>query len=264
MQRTLNRHYLKNITKILGTSCGVFFVTAAIAPTAALAMTPNHGFSLQGSYQTSLQTQDPPDRETPRAPQGTGSRGDCTPAVNRPPLQRVNNTQGIEKTSLGHPMFWIYVPYTSSDAPSAEFSIQDSEDDLYRVQLQLPKQPGFVSVQLPDSIKPLQEGQTYRWYMDINCADGQQAGNSTPTSITGIIQRIAMPSGLQTALDQAQNGIQRAEVYAKQGLLLEAMTELSSLQATQVQRQQITEKIVPVQLAKEAIVGALTTSSQSK
>ncbi|MBE9029037.1 DUF928 domain-containing protein [filamentous cyanobacterium LEGE 11480] len=228
---------------------------------AAAAAINNRDTAPAAPYHIALQAQDPPDRDTPKAPQGTGSRGDCLAAVNRPPLQRIISGRGIEKTSLGHPMFWVYVPYTADDAPSAEFSLQDQENDLYRVTLQLPSKPGFVSIQLPPSVKPIAEGETYRWYLDINCADRQAADNATPTSITGVIQRIATPPGLTSALSRAITPSQRATAYAKQDLFLEALTELSGVTP---KNQTVTGKIVPLALAQEAIIGPLTASSQSE
>lgn len=111
----------------------------------------------------------------------------------------------MELTTKERPTFWVYVPYTSDEAPSGEFSLQDGDEDVYRTRFQLTATPGIVSVTLPATAKPLEIGKTYRWYFEINCPNTQRTARTAPASVTGIVRRISPSSNLENALKSAQN-----------------------------------------------------------
>ncbi|MBE9065604.1 DUF928 domain-containing protein [Leptolyngbya cf. ectocarpi LEGE 11479] len=89
------------------------------------------------------------------------------------------------------PTFWFYMPYTTDEIESGEFSVlsEDDSDRVYKTSFKLPDQPGFVSITLPDSeASRLQEGTYYHWYLQLNCAADAEA--KTPLNIDGWVQRI--------------------------------------------------------------------------
>lgn len=215
--------------------------------------------------------QDPPRRGTPRGTVGTGSRGDCRSTTK--PLTLLAGSRGLEQTVSEHPTFWVYVPYSPDETTSGEFSLQDGEVDLYRTTFQLPTSPGIVSLTLPQSAAPLQPGREYRWYVDINCPSLKPSRHVTPASVTGIVQRVAMPATLAQELSTAKTPWQRAVSYAKHGLWFDTLTELAQLRLNQPQDNGAKQAWVELLsereewlkvIADEAIVGSVITSSPPK
>jgi Domain of Unknown Function (DUF928) len=216
----------------------------------------------------------PPDRGTPPAKEGTGSRGDCLHKQNMPPLTRLVGSQSLKFTTKEHPTFWIYVPYASNEVDEGEFSLQVGDVEVYRTRLKLQATPGVVSINLPSSVPPLAVGKEYRWYMDINCPSGTTSGESpTPASLTGVVQRVSESSQLQQELNAAKTPLERVAAYANHGIWLEVLTELGQLRLQQPQNTQFrdawiellsSENVGLAGIAKEPIVGDITTSSLPK
>lgn len=174
----------------------------------------------------------PPTNGTPDAPQGTGSRGDCLYKPKLPPLTPlVGYNNNSELTVSDYPTFWIYLPYTSEDAPSGEFSLQDEdgEYDLYLTSFNLPDQPGIVSITLPKTEKPLEVGQTYRWNLDINCPSTELSNETTPASVTGLVNRVAQSPDLERELNGAKTPLERIAAYGKHHIWYDTLTELAKL-----------------------------------
>jgi hypothetical protein len=173
--------------------------------------------------------QDPPDRGTPPASEGTGSRGDCLYKQQRPPLTGLVGSKHLQLTIKTHPTFWVYVPYTLNEATSGEFSLQDGDNDVYRTRFQLPKTPGVVSITLPIATKPLEVGKVYRWYFDINCPHAISSSEVTPASVTGLVKRVTLSENLERELKAAKTPLERIAIYAKYGIWYETLTELAQM-----------------------------------
>ncbi|MFB2876652.1 DUF928 domain-containing protein [Floridanema aerugineum] len=220
-----------------------------------------------------LANPDPPDRGTPRTNQGTGSRGNCLYKQNSPPLTALVGANNLELTTKERPTFWVYIPYTSEEAPSGEFSLQDGDEDVYRTRFQLTATPGIVSVTLPPAVKPLEVGKTYRWYFEINCPNTQRTARSAPASVTGVVRRISPSSNLENALKSAQNPLEKIAAYAQNSVWYDALTELAQLRLNQSQNAEIeriwvellSDRNIGLQsLAKEPIAGNVTTNSRQE
>jgi hypothetical protein len=133
-----------------------------------------------------------------------GTRGPCeettlpfTPVLPLPkPVSRNTDPEFSGATVASHPTFWFYVPYNSDRVKSGRFSVETIDDGMrvWRTEFKLPPTPGFVSVRLPQSIKGLEEGQTYRWYFNIYCnseADAQLSKDRQPSIVYhhGLVKR---------------------------------------------------------------------------
>ncbi len=171
---------------------------------------------------------------------GMGSRNNC-PAVPIAltalvPLAEEQTVSKTGKSSMGvveglttseRPMFWFYVPYTSSTNLSAEFSLQDSTGmDVYRKAIALPPKPGVIGVSLPNTVKPLQVGKRLRWYFKVRC---QQQTASLPVYVEGDIQRINLDYSVTQQLKTAANPRQKATIYAKEGIWFDALNMLAQI-----------------------------------
>ena len=153
---------------------------------------------------------------------GGGSRSEC-PNLN-PPLTALAPSSNAGTTIASHPTIWVYVPYTSAQAPIGEFVLQnDQRDDIVRLSFTLPETPGFVSVTVPDSEAALTGNEWHLWYFNLYCDPDQ---NAPPIFAQGWIQRVELTNeplhndGANLRLDQ---------YYAQNGIWFDALNELATL-----------------------------------
>ena len=212
--------------------------------TASNFMTSPELLSAQSDKKTNSHTQDieisfkpsqlePPDRGTPKSDEGTGSRGDCLHKPSSPPLQSLVGKHNLKLTTSTRPTFWVYIPYTQTEAAYGEFSLQHRDDEIYRTRFRLPTQPGIIGVSLPPQVASLNIGQQYRWYVDIDCAASNSDDLSTPASLTGIVERVVFPANFAHQSKTASQSLDRVAIYAKNGIWYDAITELAQLRLQQ-------------------------------
>ncbi len=129
-------------------------------------------------------------------------------------------------TTVEHPTFWFYVPYTKNiNGASAEFVLQDGEEnEVYRSAVLLPAKPGIINVTLPATTASLQVNKNYRWFFKVSCS-GQQ---SVPVHVEGDIQRVNLNPSLEKELATAQPR-DKIAIYANNGIWFEALTLLAQL-----------------------------------
>lgn len=169
-------------------------------------------------------------RGRPADREGTGSRGDCPPVD--VPLTALVPSRNVGYFVEPYPSLWFYVPYKSSEVTSAEFSLQDEQNnDVYRTNFSLPQNPGIISLNLAGAT-PLEINKMYQWYVKIYCT---QQKLSTPIFIRGWVQRVAIQPELERQLQTATSPRQRVMLYAKNGIWYSALTELAKLRLTSPQ-----------------------------
>ncbi|MBD2197673.1 MULTISPECIES: DUF928 domain-containing protein [Calothrix] len=196
----------------------------------------------------------PPDRGTPPASEGTGSRGDCLYQSNKPPLTALVGTYNLQLTVDEKPKLWVYIPYTNKEAPEAEFSLQDGENEVYRTRFQLAQKSGIFRINLPSHTSPLEVNKQYRWYVDINCSSaGESQQSSNPASLTGIVKRVEPSSALTRDLNSANTPIERIKIYAKHSIWLNTLTEIANLRFNEPEN--ISIKQIWVDLLSQQQVG---------
>ncbi|NET03898.1 MAG: DUF928 domain-containing protein [Symploca sp. SIO2B6] len=215
---------------------------------------------------------DLPNRGTPSTKHGTGSRGDCSYNQGIPPLTSLTGARSLQLTLNGHPTFWFYVPYSSNEATSGQFSLQDQygENDIYRVNFQPPAQPGIVSISLPSTETSLEVDQSYRWNLEINCHTSDSS-EPTAATVTGIVKRISPSRELQQQLRAAKMPMERIAVYAKHHIWYETLNELAQLRLKKPQANTLEsvwiellrdENVGLEHIANEPIIGTLENTSQ--
>ena len=194
--------------------------------------TNSHAQDVEIRFNPALQ--EPPNRGTPKSDEGTGSRGDCLYKPSLPPLKSLAGKNHLKLTTSDRPSFWIYLPYTQTEASYGEFSVQDRDNEIYRTRFQLPAKPGIVGVSLPSTVVPLKVGNQYRWYFDINCSASASSDDlSTPASLTGMVERVAFSANLDRELKTASKPLARIATYAKHGIWYDAVTGLAQLRLEQ-------------------------------
>ena len=231
---------------------------------------------LRSSLQVISQQQPQPGtgRPEPRVPAGTQA-DDNPPVDGRPPEREPAGTRGsCEKTDqpftpllpvsksgfsgytlTEHPTFWFYVPYKTTSVTSGKFSIEDQEGNTYyRASVKLPNTPGFVSVSIPTTEKPLEKNKTYKWKFTLSCAS-QDSEQPPQVWHMGTVQRVDMPA-LETQLKTA-NLEERTNLYIKNNIWYDASIDLAKIHDSPQAWRNLLKAIGLEQLAQEPIVGSV-------
>lgn len=162
------------------------------------------------------------------------------------------------QTTVEHPSWFFYVPYTKDLPYAVEFVLQDQDlKEIYKEAIALPDKAGVIRVSLPTSAPALALNTQYRWFLTVNC-DNQE--NSPPTFVEGVIQRIELkPAALKEL--QTTEPLKRYAIYAQNGIWYEALTTLAQLRdqnpkdtALQAEWQNLLSSIRLDDIAAEPIV----------
>lgn len=192
-----------------------------------------------------------PDDRTP-----AGTRGPCEEATGIPftPLLPVNSSGFSGYTLTGYPTFWFYVAYNSF-ALTGKFSIENAKKtQVYQTNLKLPQTPGFVSVSIPATEKPLEKNQAYRWTFTINCPSSDPL-DYPKVWHTGTVQRIDMPA-LENQLKTAKLE-ERTKLYITNSIWYDAPTDVAKISERSPAWFNLLKAMNLEQLEKEPIVGSV-------
>ncbi|HEY9831566.1 MAG TPA: DUF928 domain-containing protein [Stenomitos sp.] len=172
----------------------------------------------------------PPDQGAPggRSRGGSG-RGPCQNYQSLTPLVPV--TKGTTKdfvwglTASEHPTFWFDVPERLTAQVPVEFVLLDTVGNyVYQKKLTVPEtSAGIVKFSVPSTAPALEVGKRYDWIFSIYC---DPESSSAAISVRGSVQRVALDSALDSQLKAAKTPVERAALYANQGIWHEALTTL--------------------------------------
>lgn len=176
-------------------------------------------------------------RGSPDAPDGTGTRGECI--MTDLPMKALVGYGDLNLTVSDRPTFWVYVPYTPEQVTSGKFSLQDGEKTVYTTSFTLPKTPGVVSISLPSTVPALDVGKKYRWFLTINCPQTSSSEEPTPAYVTGIVEKISLPTELENLLDTTTNPLEKIRLYASNGIWYETLTEFAKLRLSDPQNTEL-------------------------
>ncbi|OUC11571.1 MAG: hypothetical protein B0A82_27225 [Alkalinema sp. CACIAM 70d] len=131
-------------------------------------------------------------------------------------------------TIAARPTFWIYLP--ASSAKTAIFSLQDEQGQQeYQMRVSIAGKSGVIPITLPADSPELKVGKNYQWVLAI--AMNEELTPKAPY-VDGWIQRIPITSDIETALQKTQ-GIQRAEIFGRNGIWYDCLDELAQLRHNQ-------------------------------
>ncbi|MEH2199759.1 DUF928 domain-containing protein [Nostoc sp.] len=152
------------------------------------------------------------------------TKHDLTALVSFTKANSVINVWG--KTTVEHPSWFFYVPYTKDLPYAVEFVLQDRDsNEIYKKAIALPQKPGVIRVSLPTTALALEINKQYRWFFTINC---DQEKNSPPTFVEGVITRIELNPAIVKEL-QTTELLKRYAIYAQNGIWYDALTTLAQL-----------------------------------
>ena len=130
------------------------------------------------------------------------------------------------QTTLEHPSWFFYVPYTKDSRYVVEFVLQDQDsNEVYQKAIALPDKPGVIRVSLPTTAPALALDKQYRWFFTIS---SDREKNSPPTFVEGVIQRVQLSPAVVKEL-QTTELLKRYAIYAQNGIWYEALTILAQL-----------------------------------
>lgn len=163
-----------------------------------------------------------------------GSRDRCPPVKEAltalVPADETGATS-VETTISGRPIFWFFIPYGNESLMNKDNQIEfmlidDNENEVYAATFPRPLIAGMVSLQLPETSPPLQEGKLYQWVFSVICNPNNRAGDVT---VNGWIQKISLSSETMRQI-QAASPEERILSYAANGLWYETIATLANLQ----------------------------------
>lgn len=172
-----------------------------------------------------------PERGGPRRTAGGGSRSYSCTDNGDIPLTAIVPSNNLVKTVAANPTLFWYVPKTK--ASIAEFVlIDDQNQEVYLTTLTLDNtKDGIVQLSIPKTV-PLTMGKTYNWFFVIVC-DPQE--RSRDQWVKGILERTEVSPQLALNLEQEQNTLEQAKLYAKAMIWQETVTTVAQLRDYQPQ-----------------------------
>ncbi|MEH1782151.1 MAG: DUF928 domain-containing protein [Nostoc sp.] len=134
------------------------------------------------------------------------------------------------QTTVEHPSWFFYVPYTKDLPYAVEFVLQEDPEskdskEIYRTAIALPDKPGVIRVSLPTNTPALAVDKQYRWFFTINC---DKEKNSPPTYVEGVIKRVNLSAATVKELETTEPR-KRYAIYAQKGIWYEALTTLAKM-----------------------------------
>ncbi|MCW5313198.1 DUF928 domain-containing protein [Nostoc sp. KVJ3] len=141
--------------------------------------------------------------------------------------EEANSTINVwGKTTLEHPSWFFYVPYTKDFPYPVEFVLQDLDsNEIYKKAIALPEKPGVISVSLPTTSPGLALDKQYRWFFTIYC---DRDKNFPPIYVEGVIKRVALNPAAVKELETTEL-LKRYAIYAQNGIWYEALAILAQL-----------------------------------
>lgn len=207
--------------------------------------------------QVAAEPSEPPNRGSPddndRRPAGTRSPCEQTD-ISLTPLLPITDEGFTGFTLREYPTFWFYVPYQTDSVSSGKFVLRDREDNVvYRSVFQLPKKPGFVSVSIPTTEKPLEKNQQYSWKFVLDCTS--QNSDQPPIFHEGLVQRVDM-ANLETQLQTATLP-ERIQLYVDNKIWYDAPTDLAQIREFTQAWRKLLKAIGLEELEQEPIGGSV-------
>lgn len=146
-------------------------------------------------------------------------------------------------TAQTHPTFWFYLPYQPEEIVDLSFTIQAESDPtnpqiIYQnLTLKPIANSRLISVTLPSSIAPLVANQPHHWFLKLNT---QQTIGKRPIFVDGWVQRAVLAPDIIDRIQQSPP-IDRAFIYAEQGLLYDAVAIMARQRVVKPQDLEISQ-----------------------
>jgi Domain of Unknown Function (DUF928) len=159
----------------------------------------------------------------PKRRKPAGRKGVCAGDRSIGELTAVVAATGTDLTISDTPSFLFFIPDSPQRSLKAIFRLQANRRNIIPpVQLSLTGTPGIIKVQLP---KAIAKDQPFQWSFDVSC------GVENRFSLQGTVISKAINLELVKQLSQLTSPRDRAALYQKEGLLLDAVATLAEAQS---------------------------------
>ncbi|AOY80956.1 DUF928 domain-containing protein [Moorena producens JHB] len=198
-----------------------------------------------------------PERGKPIRTAGGGSRSYSCTDNGDIPLTAIVPANNLVKTVAANPTLFWYVPKTT--ATVAEFVLIDDQDqEVYLTSVSLDNTNGIVQLSLPKTV-PLTMGKEYKWFFVLVCNPQERSRDQW---VKGILQRTELSPELALNLEQEQNTLEQAKLYADALIWQETVTTVAQLRDSQPQAWVDLIKSVGLEaIANKAFVNCCTASN---
>ncbi len=198
----------------------------------------------------------PPPTTKPTEGTGSGTRGPCeNTKLAVEPLVPFLGGDYSGLTLKERPTFWFYVPYKTDSISRGEFVLEDKEGNLINeIPFKIPKIPGFISVSIPNTAKPLEKNKQYSWRFILHCSS-KTSDEASFDFKQGLIQRIDLVT-LETQLQTAKPG-ERIKLYVDNKLWYDAANDFANNRENRETWFKFLEAVSLEQLKQEQIGGSV-------
>lgn len=198
----------------------------------------------------------PPPTTQPTEGVGSGTRGPCENTnLELKPLIPLIDGDYSGLTLKERPTFWFYVPYQTDSISRGEFVLEDKEGNpINEIPFKLPKIPGFVSVSIPNTAKPLEKNKQYSWRFILHCSS-KTSDEASFDFKPGLIQRIDLVN-LDTQLQTAKPE-ERIKLYVDNKLWYDAANDFANNRENRETWFKLLEAVSLEELKQEPIGGSV-------
>lgn len=168
----------------------------------------------------------PPDRGAPESTEGGATRrSDCIHVVPLMPLDDTQTYFGL--TYQEHPSLYWYIGSAKAGLERAEIIIERDNnandiEQVHRVTVALPPNLNEEEHILRFSPSPdepgLDIGETYRWYLEVQCNPNNIQDPTTLAIYDGWIERVEPEAELASQLDNSNDPQETADLYGSAGI----------------------------------------------
>lgn len=203
---------------------------------AGVAISPSFPITFQTPVFGQAITFEPPPGQpgTPGQTGAGGTRGKCPQDRTEPdpPLTLLIPLNKQVLTVVEHPTFFVYIPPTL--AQTGQFVLKEKVSSsqskvIYEAKFPLSGTSGIVSLPMPDSANKLEIGKNYQWSFALIC-DPLDRGEDKIQYAS--IQRTELNANLTKEVERS-NPLERANLYAKNGIWQDAIATLAELRHSQ-------------------------------
>lgn len=185
--------------------------------------------------QISLEFPPAPKGDGPVSTAGGGTRGNSCGLDNTKLTALVPSKN--TSTVSANPTFFVYIPkLNQSQGLKGEFELiynpnKNKYVSVYKTNVQLPSEPSIVKIPLPETVT-LEPGIKYQWTFAVTCDLSNPLG-PTEDFIGVYIQRNELTPTLKNELEQTQNPLKKAEIYARENIWQDTLMSLAQLRESQ-------------------------------
>jgi hypothetical protein len=173
----------------------------------------------------------PPNPSRPPGPVASGgTRGGCSgnEGISLTTLAPISH---IGKTVFQQPTFAWFVPDTKSYPMELSLYEYGSNGKGKQIKsFELTSQPGIMNFSIPKNEFSFSVGKKYLWQIAILCDTNSP---SKDLFAEAIIEVVPMPNNLASQISRTTNSIQKAQIYAREGIWYDVLAETLKLPQNQ-------------------------------